>query len=102
VASGSRVGPSDENHGFFLAFLISAAAFVLSPGPQRAVRIMSALTWAVVSGVGLLLCVPEVMLRLAAWQRPIWIYRALSEQALRQADRGVVVGKSRPRARVLV
>ncbi|HEX2322302.1 MAG TPA: hypothetical protein VHJ18_25250 [Streptosporangiaceae bacterium] len=74
---GSAPVVSDENHGFFLAFLISAAAFVLSPGPCRAAQIMSVRTWAVVCGVGLALCVPEVMVRLAAWQRPAWIDRIL-------------------------
>jgi len=78
---GSAPVVSDENHGFFLAFLISAAAFVLSPGPQRAAQIMSVRTWAVVCGVGLALCVPEVMLRLAAWQRSTWIDRSLVSSA---------------------
>jgi hypothetical protein len=65
---------SDEDHGFFLAFLIGAAAFALSPGVRRAVRIMRAWTWAVVCGIGLALCVPEVVVRGAALHWPVWPY----------------------------
>jgi hypothetical protein len=65
---------SDENHGFFLAFLIGAAAFALSPGARRAVQIMSARTWAVICGIGLALCIPEVVVRGAALRWPVWPY----------------------------
>jgi hypothetical protein len=65
---------SDQDHGFFLAFLIGAAAFALSPGARRAVPIMTARTWAVVCGIGLALCVPEVVVRGAALHWPVWPY----------------------------
>jgi hypothetical protein len=66
---------SDQDHGFFLAFLTAAAAFALSPGARRAVQIMRAWTWAVVCGIGLALCGPEVlMLRGGSPRWPIWPY----------------------------
>jgi hypothetical protein len=65
---------SDEDHGFFLAFLIGAAAFALSPGARRAVQIMTARTWAVVGGMGLALCLLEVEVRGAALNWPVWPY----------------------------
>lgn len=58
---------SGEQGGFFLAFLISAVAFVLSPGPRRAVQIMSAKAWVVVYAIGLSLSIPEIMLRWLAY-----------------------------------
>jgi len=67
---------SGEQGGFFLAFLISAVAFVLSPGPRRAVQIMSARAWVVVCAIGLSLSVPEIILRwLAHLPAPIGPYR---------------------------
>jgi len=62
---------SGEDGAFFLAFLIAAVTFVVSPGAPRAVKIMSASAWAAVCGIGLALCVPEVLVRLAPLQRPI-------------------------------
>jgi hypothetical protein len=73
---GSAPLVSDENHGFFLAFLVSAAAFVLSPGARRAVQIMSARTWAVMGIIGLALCVPEIMVTSGSVQSPIWVDRS--------------------------
>src|SRR5262249_7932861 len=65
---------SDEDHGFFLAFLVGSAAFALSPGARRAVQIMTPRTWAVAGGIGLALCVPEVVVRGAALHWPVWPY----------------------------
>ena len=66
---------SDQDHGFFLAFLTAAAAFALSPGARRALPIMRAWTWAVACGIGLALCGPEVlMLRGGSPRWPIWPY----------------------------
>jgi hypothetical protein len=61
--------------GLFLAFLIAALAFVLSPGPRRAVQIMTARTWAVVCGIGLAMCAPEVIVRLPPPQWPLSAYK---------------------------
>jgi len=71
----SGAGPvvAGADGGFFLAFLISAIAFALSPGPPRAAEIMSPRTWAVVAGIGLAICVPEVMIRLPAQARPLQV-----------------------------
>jgi hypothetical protein len=67
---------SGGDGAFFLAFLIAAVAFVLSPGARRAAKIMSARAWAAVCGIGLALCVPEVLVRLSLLQRPIPVDRS--------------------------
>jgi hypothetical protein len=68
---------SGGDGGLLLAFLIGAGSFVLSPGARRAVRIMSARTWAAVGGIGLALCIPEVMVRLPAMQPQAVTHRSL-------------------------
>jgi hypothetical protein len=60
----------------FLAYLIAAVAFVLSPGPRRAVQIMSAKTWAVVCGIGLAMFAPEVIVKLPAMQWPFSVNKS--------------------------
>jgi hypothetical protein len=66
---------SGADGGFFGAFLIAAVAFVLSEGPRRATQIMRPGSWVAMCGVGLALCVPEVMVRLPALHEQVWMSR---------------------------
>jgi hypothetical protein len=50
---------SGQVAGLFLAFLLTALAIALSPGPARGLQIMNAKSWAVVCAIGLAVIIRE-------------------------------------------
>jgi hypothetical protein len=60
---GSRTWVAGQVAGLFLAFLLTALATALSPGPARGLRIMNPKSWTVVCTIGLTVVIPELAVR---------------------------------------